>query len=381
MGELLDIIVIGAGPAGLSSAEKLAEKGFRVLVLEKEEKPNYEKLCAGYIPAPIFEIFDIPKSLVDYPVRGLKMITRDDEWIVECDDIAGYNVNRTRLAEYLASRIEKKGGEVLTSTTALRIEEGESEVAVACRDRSFKARVVIAADGAYSKIGGRIRGRFKIQDLGLTIQVKSAPSRRLTELTSKLNIIFLGGEFSPFGYAWIFPKKNHVDAGLGALASKTKGSDLRKYLDRVLEYYELKRISKDRYAPVPLIGPLKRIAKGRIVLAGDAAGHVSPLTGEGVKFALIAGSMAAEAVTAYLKGKIPLHKLEKQYLSKLEKSFYKRFRLEKLILKMFKEKKLTSSKLLKDRKMRRIIAELYLDKRDIQKLVLASLPRIFKILL
>ena len=51
-------------------SEKLVENGFRVLVLEKKVKPNYEKLCGGYIPAPVIETFDTPKSIADYPVRG-----------------------------------------------------------------------------------------------------------------------------------------------------------------------------------------------------------------------------------------------------------------------------------------------------------------------
>ena len=103
--------------------------------------------------------------------------------------------------------------------------------------------------------------------------------------------------------------------------------------------------------------------------------------GKGVKFAMLAGSMAAEAVAAYLRGEIPLRELGRRYLSKLEKTFYKRLRLEKLILRMFKERRLTSAKLLRDPKMRRVVAELYLDKRDTWELVLASLPRALRMLI
>ncbi|RLE66469.1 MAG: hypothetical protein DRJ38_01540 [Thermoprotei archaeon] len=384
MGELLDVIIIGAGPAGLSSAKKLAENGFRVLVLEKEVKPNYEKLCAGYLPIAAFDRFNISTSIADYPVKGLKIVTRESEWTIELEDIVGYNLNRTKLAEYLANKVEKEGGEILTNTAVINVETRENTVIVHTgRDEaSFKAKILVAADGAYSKIGSIVRGRFKSSELGLTTQVKAYSSKKLfMEISLKINIIFLGSDFSSFGYAWIFPKKGYVDAGLGALASRTKGLDLRKYLRKILSYYNLEEISKARYAPVPLTGPIDRIAMNRIILAGDSAGHVSPLTGEGIKFALLAGEMSAEAISAYLRKNIALHEVGKYYLSMLRKSFYRRFRLEKLILKFFKKGKMTSGKLLRDPKMREIIAKLYLDVEDTQRLVLASLPRLFKIFL
>ncbi len=312
----------------------------------------------------------------------MKIITKKSEWTVEFEDIVGYNLDRTRLAEYLANRVEKSGGEVVTNTAVVNIEKKEEVIVVRAGEGKevYKAKIVVAADGAYSKIGSMIRGRFKSNELGLTTQVKAHRSKLLSEISSNLNIIFLGSDFSPFGYAWIFPKKNHVGAGLGALASRTKGIDLKNYLARVLKYYDLEKLSEARYAPVPLTGPLKKIAMDRMILAGDSAGHVSPLTGEGIKFALLAGKMAAEAVTAYLNRSISLHDIGNLYLSKLQKSFYKRFKLEKFILRIFERGKMTSGRLLKDSKMREIIAKLYLDVEDTPKLLLSSLsrlPRIF----
>ncbi|RLE73281.1 MAG: hypothetical protein DRJ37_00660 [Thermoprotei archaeon] len=285
------MVVIGAGPAGLSSAQQLAEDGFRVVVFEKEAKPNYEKLCAGYLPLAVFNQFEIPTSIADYPVKGLKIITKKSEWTIKFKNVVGYNLDRTRLAEYLANKVKKSGGEVITNTAVVDIEEREEAIIVRVgEDREvYKAKIIIAADGAYSKIGSIIRGRFKSNELGLATQVKAHHSKTLSEIYSNLNIVFLRSDFSPFGYAWIFPKKNYVDAGLGALASRTKGVDLKNYLAKVLKYYDLEKTSEARHAPVPLTGPVKKVAMNRILLAGDSAGHVSPLTGEGIKFALLAG--------------------------------------------------------------------------------------------
>ena len=380
MNNTLDVIVVGAGPAGLMCAKKLAGEGFNVLVLEKREKPNYNKLCGGYIPAPVLTKFNIPVNIAERPIRGAKLVTREGEWLVEFNEVVGYNVNRTRFAEYLAKRVKRKGGDILTNTMVLDVKEYGNSVLVICKDKVFEAKFVVVADGAYSRIGSRIRGRFRLEDLGIAVQVKCDIGERVKEYIN-YNIILLGKEFSPFGYAYIFPKKEYVDVGVGSLALKATKGILKTYLDKVVDYFNLKPLSKARYAPVPLVGPLENIVKGRILLAGDSAGHVSPLVGEGIKFSMIAGYLAAEAIILSLKHKISVSKVNKYYLSKLRKSFYTRFKIEKFLLKKFLRGELASSSLLKDGRMRRIVAELYLDKRDIKKLLISSLLIYFKKLL
>ncbi|RLF04509.1 MAG: hypothetical protein DRK00_06570 [Thermoprotei archaeon] len=379
MSEVLDAVIVGAGPAGLSAAVKLAEEGFRVVVLEREARPNFEKLCAGYVPARVFEEFEIPTSLAECSIRGLKIVSDRGEWIVEFDDVVGYNVSRTRLAEYLAGRVRSRGGEVLTSTPASRIVDGEHYATIYSRRGELKARIVVAADGAYSKTGGEIRGGFKPEDLGLAIQVKTA--LKPGDLQLNLNVVMLGAEYSPFGYAWIFPKRSYLDAGLGALASRVRGSSLRGYLERLVEKFELEPLETARYAPVPLTGPLYNVARGRVLLVGDAAGHASPLTGEGIRFALLAGRIAAEAASLYLKNRIALREVYEAYVSKLKKSFYRRLRLDKLIVKVMERGKFASSRLLEDSGLRRMVAELYLDVKDTQYALLSSIPRLIRLLL
>jgi len=374
--ESVDAVVIGAGPAGLSAAEKLAEEGFHVIVLEKEAKPNYEKLCGGYVPASVFELFSIPEAIADYSVKGVKIVASSGEWTIEFDEVVGYNVDRTKFAEYLARRVEKAGGEVLTNTMALKVEQDDKGVTVVCRDQCFRAKMVVAADGVYSRVGGMIRGGFSAEELGLAIQVKSSLSKSFAKSIGGLNVIFLGREFSPLGYAYAFPKRSHVDVGVGTLVARAREVDMEKYLDRVLSRCGLSRVSKARYAAVPLTGPLLNIVDRRILLAGDSAGHVAPLIGEGIKFALTAGRLAAESIVEYLNNRISLCGVEKFYLCRLKKSFYGRLKLEKIVLKLFKKRKMSSSKFLRDPKMREIIAELYLDKREFQQLFLASLLRI-----
>ena len=208
------------------------------------------------------------------------------------------------------------------------------------------------------------------------MQAEYAVDRRLYE--SHLNTVFLGSEYSPFGYAYIFPKRDRLDVGVGSLLSRAKGASLEKYLDKAAGHYGLTPESKPRYALVPLTGPVEKVCRGRVLLAGDSAGHVSPLVGEGIRFAMEAGSIAADAISSFLRGEFSLSELSRRYLAGLKKGFYRRLRLEKFLLRFLGRGRLTSTRLLRDPGMRRIVAELYLDMKDTQSLVLASIPRVLR---
>ena len=72
-------MVVGAGPAGLSCAERLTEGGFRVVVLERRARPNEGKLCGGYVPISAFEEFEISRGVAEFPVRGARLVYGDGE--------------------------------------------------------------------------------------------------------------------------------------------------------------------------------------------------------------------------------------------------------------------------------------------------------------
>ena len=360
LGNMFDVIVVGAGPAGLVSAYKLLEEGYDVLILEREIRPNYNKLCAGYIPLEVFEKYNIPKGVADYAVYGVRFVADRKEWVVDFDAETGYNVDRNRFADFLATRVLKEGGIIENNSFVREVELKNSHAIVRVRDREYTSRIVILADGVTSRIAASIRGRFKANDLGITIQTRINPTSNFLKDNNRLNVILFGRQYSPFGYGWIFPKQRHLDVGLGTLISKAKGEKLEDYLTNILDHFNLEK-SEPRYFPVPLSGPLNKVAYNRMLLAGDSAGHVSPLTGEGIKYSMHAGELAAETIMEYLKNRIGIKDIRKYYLKRLKKSFYKKLRAEKIILSILASKRLSTSRMLEDEKARRIIAKIYTD--------------------
>jgi len=374
--ERFDVVVVGGGPAGLSSAWHLASRGFGVVVVDDRVPVNSGTLCGVYVPLSVFEEFGLPRRLGVYGVGGVVIVSRGGVWDVDLGGVVGYNVDRDRLASFLADGIRDEGGVVVEGCRVGGFEVSDRGVVVRGCGRVFGGRVLVGADGAYSKIGAYVRGRFRRDELGLAAQVRVSSTKRFGERVRNRNVIFLGGEFSPFGYGWIFPKRDVLDVGVGSLASRTTGSGLVGYVGRVAGFFGLKVEGRVGFAPVPLCGPKSRVARGRVLVVGDAAGHVSPLTGEGVRFALEAGRFAAESIAEYLSGRTSLSGMGRRYLWRLWRGFYRRLWLERRLLDVFSGGHVASSSLVLDEKFRRIVAGLYTDSVDVYWAVLKGAWRL-----
>ena len=347
-----DAAVIGGGPAGLAAASHLAALGADVVLVDAGKPLNNGKPCGGYIPARLAERL-FPGQPPGYEVSAIHLVYQDREWTVELGETAGYNIPRRRLIEALERDARSSGAEIIQGCTATASVAGRTVTVHACGE-AIRARVLVAADGAASRIGAAIRGRYTPETLGIALQA-AAPR---ADVPRGANTIMLGSSYSPGGYAWAFPKHGHVDIGVGALAAKAPGGTLSRYLARVAERLHAEPRGP-RYAPVPLSGP-RRAARGAVLLAGDAAGHVSPLTGEGVRYAIEAGWAAARAAWGYLRGRYGLPAMGARYHAYLWGSFYPGLWLERRLMEHFLAGG-GSGRLLGDPGARRVVAMLYAD--------------------
>lgn len=286
---------MGAGPAGSSAAAALARRGLSVLLLEKAVLPRYKTCGGGILPrawrmlpasAPAVVESTFTDVLVNFQGENLRFTASGVEPLVRM-------TMRAELDHLLASDARQAGTELLEGCPVKNVEAREDAVELTTDQGRFQARYLVAADGAQSmaaKAGGWPPLPLLAPALEWEIHLPPEVFARFSQ-TARFDFGFVRA-----GYAWVFPKRNHLSTGI--LTTERTSINLAAKLEDYLRFLGIgpvERIEKHGYViPIkPRRGPL---ARGRILLAGDAAGLVDPVTAEGISYALLSGRLAAEAV-------------------------------------------------------------------------------------
>lgn len=291
-GILYDVLIVGAGIAGASAAYFLRREGLQVLVLEKEVLPRY-KPCGGGVPRSALDLFpfsfdpvvECEISTVRYSFRG------ERELSVPLPSRPLVMVMRDRLDSLV---LEKAQVEVAEGEKVLTMWQDESSVTVQTDSgREFRGRYLIGADGANSVVGRAVGLRRKKKPVGIALEAElPADDMRLSRYVGEA--FFLFGAV-PQGYLWIFPKQDHLSVGIGAFRrsrQKLKAILLKEMGERGLS---LDGVPLHGH-PLPIYWGKERLHRGRVLLAGDAAGLMDPLLGEGIRYAMRSASLAADAM-------------------------------------------------------------------------------------
>ncbi len=335
--EKYDVVVIGAGPAGSSAAEYAAKGGLKVLLIEKRAEVGVPVRCAEGIGREGLEELGI-KPMPEWTaneVKGARIIAPNGCSVTLEAKMAGNEVgiivHRDKFDQYLASRAVDEGAELYTRSTALGLSRKDGEVIVKIRHfgevKEVRAKVVIGADGFESHVGEwvGIKTRLVPKDINTTFEYRIVGG----EFDEDYTEFFLGNEVAPGGYVWVFPKGDGVaNVGIGVLLSRIEGEHHRpkNLLDKFLkEHPKYRGKIIGMYAgAVSVSKPLIPSYSDNVMLVGDAARMIDPLTGGGIINAIITGRYAGEtAIKAYEREDFSANSL-KEYEEKWKKRLYEK---------------------------------------------------------
>jgi geranylgeranyl reductase family protein len=280
-----DAIVVGAGPAGSVTAYRLARAGAKVLLVDRARFPR-DKPCGGGLtiravrelpvdPAPVVEAsVDTFQLGLDYR-RGIER--RSSEPLV-------LMTQRRRLDALLAERAAEAGADFRDVQKVSKVTLDDEGVRV---DRA-RASFLVGADGA-NGVTAKALGLGALRGHGVALEGNAEADFDRTKAAVQLGSV-------PGGYAWIFPKEEHVNVGVGGW--EHQGPRLREHLARLCGEYgiDATRLTDVRGHRLPMRAPGSKLVRGRALLVGDAAGLIDPLSGDGMYEAFVSARLAAEAI-------------------------------------------------------------------------------------
>ncbi|UCG04149.1 MAG: NAD(P)/FAD-dependent oxidoreductase [Candidatus Heimdallarchaeota archaeon] len=323
MVENYDVVVVGAGPAGSVAALKAAEGGANTLLLERYHLPRY-KLCGGGVANWVIRRFDIPKEVLQRRYEVLSFFTppRYDRHDLDLGTTSYFGVYRDEFDYYLTTMAVKKGVKLRErmKVTGVIKDKGQIQGVITSKGEKILSSLVIACDGASSRIAklsgmwgdwGHCSEKKWYDQMSYCVGIEVQLGKEIIDKRFENSyMIFTGKDIAPLGYAWLFPKRENVSVGLGSMA-KTLERKPMEYMNHFLKHNKVVsslleggKLIMSKGAWLPAWKPIGSVYKpsfgAGLLIAGDASGMVSSITGEGIYYAvrggIEAGVTAVEAV-------------------------------------------------------------------------------------
>jgi digeranylgeranylglycerophospholipid reductase len=347
----VDVLVVGAGPAGSCSAKHAALNGARTLMIEKRQEIGSPVRCGeGIARAWLDELGIKPdKKWISHQVSGARIISPGGHVVTLTEKMAGnevgYVIERDNFDRALADDAANAGADIMVKTSAVGVVRKDGRISgVKAKHMGagfdINAKVVIGADGFESQLGrwAGIDTSLKPSDVNVCYEY----TLRHIDIDPRFNDFYVGS-CAPGGYIWVFIKgPDSANVGIGVQLSKIKAKErgaAKKYLDAFIAHNP--KLAKgtairEVAGAVSCCQPLDSVTADGIMLVGDAARQIDPLTGGGVanscRAGKIAGEVAAQAVKAGDSSKKFFQAYEKGWRARFEDQMFRNWMAkEKLV--------------------------------------------------
>ncbi len=282
----VDVAVVGAGPAGSAAARAAAQAGAEVVILDRAEFPRY-KTCGGGLIGPSLSALPAGPPVRAQITRVTMSLDGARERSRTASEPCLAMVTRAELDQWLLEAAIAAGARARVPCRVLAVSEDRDGVVLSTDAGDLRAGVVVAADGTSSRLAHDVGVRLSRVDLGLEVELEAGP------LASRwLDRVHLDWGPIPGSYGWVFPKGETLTVGV--IAARGAGAATKDYLRAFVS-----RLGLEDLRVIHESGHLTRcrttdspLGRGRVLLAGDAAGLLEPWTREGISFASRSGAVA-----------------------------------------------------------------------------------------
>jgi digeranylgeranylglycerophospholipid reductase len=303
-----DVVVVGCGPGGSSAGRYAAKAGLSVCILDRSQEVGHPVRCGeGIAKVWLDEIGLSPdRKWISRDVEGAKIISPDGTTITldeaHAGNECGYVVHRDVFDQTLAKMAANESAEIKLKTfvKGLITKNGRIKGVKASsfgKDQDIYSDIIIAADGFESQVGpwAGIDTKLKPRDINTCFQYTLSG----VDIDPDHNSFYIGNEVAPGGYAWVFPKSERsANVGIGVNLSRIKKrGSVKQYLDDFIKRdpgLNPGKPIRQTAGAISCCSPLEKTTTDGVMLVGDAARHIDPLTGGGVVFACLGGKRAGE---------------------------------------------------------------------------------------